>query len=700
MNNQNNNQRPFIWSERIQTLNEEQVQGLAKWRCYRPEFVQFLQSQNLIGMFNGDIALPVKDNEEVIGCHYRVERDRSWRYGPKGIKLQPLIIGDLSNAEVIYVFESQWDAFALMDALQWDKQPFSNIAIIITRGAGNGNLIKGLCHAGQIIYLFSQNDKSAQRPSPAERCLQDICKHTSVPVIEVKTPPEYKDLNDWTKDGGTEKDINLAIQEALKVFQSELEKVEEAVILGPFPLEVLPPRGQRMVEAVTRKERASSALSGCCILGITSASIGKGLQIESRPDEISRANLYIFPIAESGTGKSKTLKHFLKPFLDYEGEARNKWKKETPALKAKKTKLEKAINDLNKELEEAGDSFNTVNIQEQILQKRCELEQVENQLLMPRLFMEDATEQKLEYEMQFYNETMACISDDGRQVIDNILGRNRSKGEIEDGFWTKAWTGSSHRVNRMNDRNVDLKSPCLSALILVQPDKLYKLVSKNELSVGGLLPRILFCVTGAKAHKIKGHNVSIDSNIKAAYENLIKEILEEYHKRTAPYTIKPTDEARDIIDDYHDELVDKRNPGGNLYDINSFAARWAEQAWRIALILHVMEYGNQAHHHPLGKESAQGAVKIMEWFATHQTEMLYKTRDKRRENLEEEVLNLFIKHHDGITARHVQRARIAHNAEEAHALLDELASKGCLVCSEISLKNGGKVSKIYKPVKS
>jgi hypothetical protein len=43
------------------------------------------------------------------------ERKPDWFYFPKlkeiGLTIQPLVIGGIAMAKVVYVFESQWDAF-------------------------------------------------------------------------------------------------------------------------------------------------------------------------------------------------------------------------------------------------------------------------------------------------------------------------------------------------------------------------------------------------------------------------------------------------------------------------------------------------------------------------------------------------------------------------------------------------------------
>ena len=70
-----------------------------------------------VGLFDGKrIGFPVHDAERtVVGCHYRLKEDGSWRYHPTGTHTAPFVIGDIATAKTVFAFESQWDALAVLD---------------------------------------------------------------------------------------------------------------------------------------------------------------------------------------------------------------------------------------------------------------------------------------------------------------------------------------------------------------------------------------------------------------------------------------------------------------------------------------------------------------------------------------------------------------------------------------------------------
>ena len=92
-----------------------------------------------------------------------------------------------------------------------------------------------------------------------------------------------------------------------------------------------------------------ASLAGPCVLGILSASIGAGLEVQSGPKRASRANLFIMPSAESGSGKSEVISQAAAPFYEFERERLERWKTDTlPGAKAEAEMLQAEIGRLKK----------------------------------------------------------------------------------------------------------------------------------------------------------------------------------------------------------------------------------------------------------------------------------------------------------------------------------------------------------------
>jgi len=145
------------WPACVAAFTDKHVEQLAKWRGYASEFCSWLKEKGLVGLYDGCVAFPVRDKiDNVVAVHYRL-KDGSWRYHPKGAKVRPLVIGELSAGDPVHVFESQWDAFAFMD------KSGEQSGIIITRGAGKGALVSELIPERSTVYLWTQNDAAGEK---------------------------------------------------------------------------------------------------------------------------------------------------------------------------------------------------------------------------------------------------------------------------------------------------------------------------------------------------------------------------------------------------------------------------------------------------------------------------------------------------------------------------------------------------------
>jgi len=221
------------WQACVEKFSPKHLERLSEWRGYSGEFCSWLKQARLVGLYDGCIAFPLQDRAgNVIAVHYRL-KDGSWRYFPKGAKVRPLVIGELVAGDPVHVFESQWDAFAFM-AVSGEGS-----GIIITRGASNGALVAGVIPQGATAYLWTQND------GPGQRWALDVCSHVKCAVKSAKTPAQFADLNDWTRSGGTDKDLFGAVVNA-----EVLREPERPLIEFRSPLQLknfTPPPGIVMV---------------------------------------------------------------------------------------------------------------------------------------------------------------------------------------------------------------------------------------------------------------------------------------------------------------------------------------------------------------------------------------------------------------------------------------------------------------------
>jgi hypothetical protein len=723
-------QPPFDWQACVTALTPEHRVKLAEWRGYAPEFVEWLHAQNLIGLFSGErIAFPVHDAQgKVIACHYRRKEDGSWRYFPKlediGAKISPLIIGDHTTAKTIFAFESQWDYCAVADKLGWHVIMPGDAASVITRGAGNAPLLAGLCDPDAVICAFGQNDE----PNPktgiraGEKWLAAVPAHCGCKCVQVVTPSAHKDANDWTRAGATRLEIEAAIAAAQPVAVSTApdlhaappKKVSKPAITlpdetdepeaAPFPVDALPPAIAAIIAAVSRTERVPLALPAVCALGVVSAAIGAGLEATSGPNRVTRANLYLLASAESGSGKSETFRLIAAPLVDHQSRLIETWKSKTsPQLQSEIRVLDKEIAALERKAAKSGDPMERERLRGELEYKLASKDQLAARAAMPCIIAQDVTTERLAVLLRDNREVVFSSSPDARKLVDNLMGRYNPGKTTDESLYLQAYSGDFVRVDRQGRDAVVLNKPCLALCWFVQPDLLATMLDEQSLSVSGFLPRLLVCHTNAAPRRIEGEAQILSESVRAQWTQLVGDLLATFHAADKPHGITPTPAAVAVFTDFHNRIVDRR--AVDLADVGAFAARYAENAWRLAVVLHAAQWAGDAGSESLTAETAANAVRVVEWFAASQLDILAKGRHAAAAKVQDEVLELLEsnrqrKSQDFTTAREVHRARITATADAAKALLARMEADGLLVAEDIAPAHGGKTTRIYRAVKN
>lgn len=467
---------------------------------------------------------------------------------------------------------------------------------------------------------------------------------------------------------------------------------EEKIL--PFPLQHLPPAARAMAEAIARTERTPETLAGCCVLGIVSASIGAGLQITSGPNRVTRGNLYIMASAESGSGKSETYRHAAKPFQDFERDVVERWRMETkPKVETEKAILESRIAQLKKEVGRTKDSIEQEAMRGELEKATADLMKAEADCIAPRLCCEDVTSEKLAVMLAHNQEQLASLSPDAGSIVNNLLGRYSKLDRTDEGIYLKAFSGDYCRVDRQGREPVTLQRPCLAALWLVQPDKLETLLGKAELTDGGLIPRLLICHTRAMPRPIVDGVEGIPAATVNAWAMRVGKLIQTFRMAGEPFTIEPTPEARQMMKEHHNQIVERRL--GELRDVTTYAARWNEQAWRMAVCLHAGLHGEDVGGRMLAADTAASAIALADWFAGEQLRILARGRHAARRAKWDEVLALLADNPKGITARDVHRARIVGSADEARALLAQMEADGELTGKDSKPETGGHITRTF-----
>ena len=175
------------------------------------------------------------------------------------------------------------------------------------------------------------------------------------------------------------------------------------------------------------------------------------------------------------------------------------------------------------------------------------------------------------------------------------------------------------------------------------------------------------------------------------WDAVIGSALQVFHnlKPDEPLVIN-ADVCRPIFRAYHNEVVaSKRLPE----DID---CRLAENAIRIAGILHCLKYLSQAGEYPLEEEVVKEAIGIVRWFEGFALE----SAALKEADITGRILSVLARpgFREGATLREIQRAVPFGTGGEARAELEPLVEAGRLVSWEGRGKNGRRVSLYGLPI--
>lgn len=394
-----------------------------------------------------------------------------------------------------------------------------------------------------------------------------------------------------------------------------------------FPCDVLPEIAKSMTNEIAEAALVPVTLAAMNVIGILSASIGGGLLVDSGGGRITPANLYLLGIADSGTGKSRAFGMAAEPFQKIENEETKLWESEhLPKIKKDLRFIEKRFRRIEKEMEKGDGNQDHGSGEREIQDLEKQKYILEKQLMAETGFsVADITKEKLAMTLESKpGQALASLSPDARGVVDVLMGKYGNKKNTDEDIYVSAYSREEVKVSRVTRPSVHLKTPCLTVLWLMQPDKARTLTESEAITDSGLLPRFLFCDSKAEAqyepiHPREPHIASLNG-----WSELIADLLETFRANgDKPVTITADPGARALLVNYHNESIQRTRKGGDLCGkLSPYAKRWGENAWRLALVLHAATHGSRAGSHSIIEDTARRAVEIVRWFAGEQLSIL------------------------------------------------------------------------------
>lgn len=392
-----------------------------------------------------------------------------------------------------------------------------------------------------------------------------------------------------------------------------------------FPIECIPGIAGEMAREIGRVTTSMNEPLACAtVLGVISASIGAGLEVNTGGERRTRGNLYILGILESGTGKGETYTLAAEPFVAAEAEAIKRFDmSERPGLVADQKIAEVRSKKLCNEAAKEPDRHARAHLTQQFREAEEEFAEIQHRLnCSPKWKVGDVTKEKLAMILQGQpGEATASMSSEARGIFNVIKGKYSKDGGDED-LYCSAYSGDGVSYDRVGRPTVTLRRPCLTALWLVQPDSAQKAFGEDAFTESGLLPRFLVFDPKAEPQERTVQPAPIPPATKAAWAELVRSLTTYRQQGDNPKTVAVSAGAGDFMNKVECLNVRHRRRDGVLRDISTFVARWTENAWKLALVIHAARHGAKAHLAELDLTTAKAAVRVMNWFSDRQLEIL------------------------------------------------------------------------------
>lgn len=341
----------------------------------------------------------------------------------------------------------------------------------------------------------------------------------------------------------------------------------------PIPLEILPKRLRESAQEAARYIKTDEGLIITSMLSQFSACLGKSIRAVERGSIKHQASVGFVQGLVTGGRKSGIDKVITRPFVKYEQRLIKKWEASRPEAEAKIKSAQDQITKVRRDIKTKDlDSVALVEAEKKITELEKKIVKLDRP--KPRFITADATEEQLANLMDQNNETMFCCTDEGMNIIANILGRYSSKGRglaQNMSLYICGLLGSPFRRDRVGTGGRgkyvenDLQKPCINMSVKVQKEPLIDLVSDERFLTSGLAARLflsIYEVHISNQYRIKGEK---DLNVEKLkpYDTLVEQLMAGCVARQEGWNVhfKLDMEAREAYEDFSEAYADLLDSG-------------------------------------------------------------------------------------------------------------------------------------------
>ncbi len=390
------------------------------------------------------------------------------------------------------------------------------------------------------------------------------------------------------------------------------EALSRSRVAVPYPVEALPQTLRNAVEEVHRFTKAPIAMVACSALANLSLATQAHHDVQRAEKLVGPIGLYFLVIAESGERKSTCDGMFSKVIRDYESTQQDESKIKIQRHEADLCAWEAIKSGIVDAIKKAASKASDTGQLEHDLRKHEEMKPSEPRV--PRLIYADATPEALTYSLSNKWPSGGVICSEAGAVFGSHgMGKDSQMRTLS--ILNLLWDAARQTFDRRGGSYV-VDGARLTISLQVQESALTEFIKKTgTLARGtGFLARFLLAhpesTQGTRFFTEPPENMPALSAFNRRIDAILSidvPINENGGLEPTLLTLSPSAKAAWIR--FHDEIETGLGKGGELQDVRDVASKIADNAVRLAAILHIFD----AKTGPIGIEHFESASIIAAW---------------------------------------------------------------------------------------
>lgn len=478
----------------------------------------------------------------------------------------------------------------------------------------------------------------------------------------------------------------LSRQEEIKQY-APLKKIEMVQDRLPdFPLDCLPAGLRDFVQQLAACKQAPVDAAAVSLLSVFSMAEGGRFMVDPGIAAVYQLgiNLFTMTVMESGTGKSEIMNVLKKPIEDFVKDYNWKNREKIAMDENWSSVLRERVSKAKKQCVSGKADYSDLEEAQRELDAFRPMKKL-------RCITDNATSEALENLLAENNGVMSVVSTEGG-VIDIMGGRYSKDGASNIDIYLHGYSNESFDKDRAGQGHVHVDHLYLNVIFSIQP-RVLKDFMRRDFIEKGMTSRYLYSIPRELEERLLRDSPNIEPLVLADYENKIRDIMSIERNVGAPYELRFSKEATELMISYNDDEIQKRIKE-DLACIKRTARRIIGQTIRLAGVLHLMAYGSEAvEKREISAQTVEKAIRLTNYFLEH-TKAAHKTVEDSEEikNLKyvwEKCRGLKVPEFSSDVLREKCRGRLRTN-EEQKPYITGLIERGYLRKLPEDKKNKGK----------